>query len=166
MNSVKVFAATALFAACSYQAVAENRTPAEMALPVSPDYRNVDVDATRGAQFVWVHRIEGRDNAGNSHVLFSDMQGALLPLEQLNKAEHLINPLDVSNKGTYRALQLTLADNMLSVGANGMKRMPLPQGVNRNVALQGDLTISKFEVSSNGLTLQEQSREQLALLNR
>ena len=166
MNTVKVIAVTTLFAALSQQAVAENRTPAEMALPVSPDYRAVDVDAARGAQFVWVHKIEGRDSAGNIRVLFSDMQGALLPLEKLNQAENLINPVEARNQGIYSELQLTLANNLLSVSANGMKRMPLPQGINRNVVLQGDLNISKFELSSNGMTLQGAHKEQVALLNR
>ena len=164
MNTVKLITLTALLSSLSTQVMAENRTPAGMALPISPDYRSVDVDATGGARFVWVQQIEGRDEAGNTRVLFSDLQGALLPLGKLHKAAQLINPAEAINEGTFHELHLTLADNMLSVAAGGMKRNPLPQGVSRHVLLQGNLNISNFAISRNDMLLQGAHQEQLALL--
>ena len=164
MNALRLTASAALLAGIASNAIAENRTPANLAETISPDYRAIDVSASKGEKFVWVQRIEGRDSAGNKQLLFSDLQGALLPLEKLHKADHLINPQEVRHKGTYSELQLTLAGNMLSVSSKGMKRTPMPQEMKRHVVLQGDLEISRFEVSSNGLTLQGKQKEQLALL--
>jgi hypothetical protein len=164
MSAVKLIAVAALFAGFISSTMAENRTPTELAETIAPDYRAVDVSASNGAKFVWVQRIEGRDSAGNTRLLFSDLQGALLPLQQLHQADHLINPQEVRNKGTYSELQLTLASNMLTVSGNGMKRTPMPQGMQRNVVLEGDLEISKFDVSSSGLKLQGKKLEQLAML--
>jgi hypothetical protein len=101
----------------------------------------MEADAARGAQFVWVHRIEGRDEAGNSRVLFNDMQGALLPLGQLGQADRLINPREAGNRGKYHELQLTLAGKMLSVNDKGMQHLPLPQGLGRHMVLRRKIEI-------------------------
>ena len=165
MQRVKIIAAT-LLAALAQQAMADNRTPAELAQPISPDYRSMDSSAQDGAQFVWVQRIEGRDSNGNIQLLFDDMQGALLPLEHLSQADRLINPQQVDHKGKYRELQLQLAPRVLTVSGSGMKRMPLPQGLEQRVVLQGELEVTKFEVSSRGISLQPESQARLALLHR
>ncbi len=164
MNAVRLIAGAALFTGLASSTMAENRTPEHLAETISPDYRALDVSASSGEKFVWVQRIEGRDSAGNTQLLFSDLQGALLPLEQLQQADHLINPQEVRNKGSYSELQLTLAGNMLTVSGNGMKRTPVPQAMQRHVVLRGDLEISNFEVRSNGLKLQGKQLEQLAML--
>lgn len=166
MKSLKLIAATALLGAISLQAVAENRTPAELALPIKPDYRNMDVSASEGAKFVWVQRIVAQDSQGNTQLLFDDMQGALLPLDQLSHAARLINPQQVSQKGQYDELHLQLGSRMLSVSAKGMKRTPLPQGLERNVVLQGRIEVSKFKVSNRELSLKAKPTAQLASLNR
>ena len=165
MRSVKIIATT-LLGLLAQQAVADNRTPAELAQPIRPDYRAMDVSAKDGAQFVWVQRIEGRDSDGNTQLLFDDMQGALLPISQLSQADRLINPQQVNHKGKYQELQLQLAPRALTVSARGMKRSPLPDGIHRKMVLNGDIEVTKFEVSSRGLSLQPESQGKLALLNR
>ena len=147
MSLVKLIAGAALLAALSPQALAE-------------------VPAASGSQFVWVLSIEGRDHSGNTQLLFDDMRGALLPLDQLSHADRLINPQLVGVEGSYKELQLRLAPRVLTVSANGMQRSPLPTHLEQGVVLQGGIEVSRFEVRSHGLHLQPKSQGSLALLTR
>lgn len=165
MRRVTIIAAT-LLSVLAHQAVADNRTPAKLAQPIKPDYRAMDVLVSPGAQFFWVQRIEGRDSSGNTQLLFDDMRGALLPMDQISHVDRLINPQQVTHKGKYDELRLQLAPRTLTVSASGLKRSPLPGGMAPSVVLQGAIEVSKFEVSSNGLSLQAESQDRLALLAR
>ena len=163
-TAINFISTAALFAAVAGNAVAENRTPAELAETISPSYRSADMHNSNGSQFVWVKSIEGHDSNGNKHVLFNDKQGALIAVNKLTQADRLINPVNVEKKGRYQQLHLQLADNMLTVSANGMKQQPLPNGITSEVVLHGELEVNKFEVSASEFILlpQEQS---LAMLN-
>jgi hypothetical protein len=166
MHAVKYLAAAALIAGFTQHAAAENRTPAALAETITPNYRSDDTTTTTGSHFVWVNRIEGRDSAGNIHVLFEDLRGALLPVAQLHQADRLINPVRVKHKGVYTELQLQLAANLLTVSSNGLARSPLPHGLARKMKLHGKVEVSRFEISSKGLSLHTVNGTQLALLNR
>ncbi|MDH5786042.1 MAG: hypothetical protein OEZ16_10620 [Chromatiales bacterium] len=166
MPHFKLIVASTLMALVSASALAEYRTPAEIALPIKSDYRTSDVVAKEGTHFIWVERIEGRDSQGNMHLLFDDFHGALLPVEHLSRADRLINPQQVSQRGHYDSLRLHLGAKMLVVSANGMKHIPLTKEYGRSVELKGGIDVSKFEVSSNGLNLQKEQLERLALLTQ
>ncbi len=147
-------------------AAAADRAPAELPETFTPSYRNGDISVTSGTHYVWVKRIEGRDSEGNRQVLFNDLQGALLPLERLNHATQLINPLRSEVKGRYQELRIQLAEQMLTIDSRGMKHSPLPSGLKRTFTLAGELEISKSEVSTQGMKLQPASHNQLALNHR
>ena len=165
-QSIKSIATIALLSALSHSAVADNRVPADLAETISPNYRSGDMRSHAGSKFVWVKRIEGRDSQGNTHLLFSDLQGALLPIEKLSMAGELINPLKVQLKGNYQGITLQLADSMLNIDKRGMKRLSLPTDMATDVLLHGELVINQFEVSSNELTLLPSAAKSVALLER
>lgn len=161
---LKLATSTVLLAGFTHSAMADNRVPADMTESIAPGYRSGDMQSHTGKQFVWVRQIEGRDSEGRTRILFHDLQGALLPLDELAQANKLINPLRVEYKGRYHELTLQLADTMLSIDSTGMKRQPLPHGISTKVVLRGQLEVDKFEVSSNGLTLQPTETQKLARL--
>ncbi|MEN8168804.1 MAG: hypothetical protein ABFS08_01100 [Pseudomonadota bacterium] len=150
---IRALTATALLAGISHSAIADNRVPEKLAETISPSYRSGNINSSSGTQFVWVKRIEGRDSEGRKQLLFSDQQGALLPLNRLSHANKLINPLKVEKKGHYQKLRLQLADKMLTINNNGMVQQPLPNGVTSNMLLRGGLEINKFEVIATNLRL-------------
>ena len=164
-HATKTIATIALLSALTHSAVADNRVPENMTQTISPSYRTGDMKSQSGSQFVWVKRIEGLDAQGNMHLLFSDLQGALLPIEKLTTAAKLINPLKVKQKGNYQQLRLQLADSMLNIDKRGMKRLSLPTGIATEVLLHGELEIGDFEVSANELTLQPTRIKSVALLD-
>ena len=145
--------------------MADNRVPAELIETISPGYRMGDMKSTKGTQFVWVNRIEGQDSDGQMQVLFSDRRGALLPLSELTRANKLINPLSVKQKGRYQKLHLQLANKTLSINSTGMKQLPLPNGISTSMVLHGQLEINKFEVSASEFSLQQPVAQTVALLN-
>ena len=163
-TAMKLITTAALFAAVAGNAVAENRTPAELAETISPSYRSADMQNHKGSQFVWVKSIEGHDSNGDKHVLFNDKQGALMDINKLTQADRLINPVNVEKKGRYQQLHLQLADNMLTVSANGMTQQPLPHTITSEVVLHGELEVNKFEVSASEFSLLSQEQS-LAMLN-
>lgn len=152
-NVIRAITAAVLLAGISQSAIADNRVPAELAETISPSYRSGNINSSSGTQFVWVKRIEGRDSEGRKQLLFSDQQGALLPLNQLSHVNKLINPLNVEKKGNYQKLQLQLADKILTINNKGMAQQPLPNGVAPNMLLRGKLEINKFEVIATNLRL-------------
>ncbi len=164
-TAIKIISSAALFVGFSQLAMADNRTPADLAETISPSYRSADMQATDGSQFVWVKRIEGHDSNGNKQVLFNDLQGALIAVNKLAQADRLINPVSVEKKGSYQDLHLQLADKMLTVSKGGMKQQPLPKGLSTKVVLHGKLEVNKFEVSASEFTMQPAKGQKLALLN-
>ena len=163
-TAIKLISTAALLVGFTQVAMADNRTPAELAETISPSYRSGDMQSTNGSQFVWVKRIEGHDSNGDKHVLFNDMQGALIPVNKLTQADRLINPLSVDKKGRYQELHLQLADKMLTVIKGGMKQQPLPNGITTQVVLHGELEVNNFEVSSSEFSLQPKVQS-VAMLN-
>ena len=164
-NVIKLTATAALLAGLSFNAMADNRTPADLAETISPSYRSGDMKSSNGSQFVWVKRIEGHDSNGDKHVLFSDKQGALIPVNELTQANRLINPVNIDQKGRYQELHLQLAEQMLTVDKAGMKQQPLPNGISAQVVLHGELEVNKFEVSASDFSLQPATEQSLAMLN-
>ena len=164
-TAIKFISTAALLVGFTQLAMADNRTPAELAETISPNYRNGDMTAANGSQFIWVKSIEGHDSNGDKHVLFSDKQGALIAVNKLTQADRLINPVSVEKKGRYQELHLQLADNMLTVSKGGMKQQPLPNGITTHVVLHGELEVNKFEVSASEFSLQQAEGQSLAMLN-
>lgn len=163
-NVIKYSTIAALLFGFTHAALADNRVPAELAATISPDYRNGDMQISTGEKFVWVKRIEGHDSDGNTQVLFNDDKGALVRLDKLTEAHTLINPSRVEKKGYYRELQLQLGDSSLTLDKAGMKQQPLPTDIASNMALHGQVEVKKFEVSSNGLSLNLPDAHKLAKL--
>ena len=161
----KLITAATLLVGFTHGAMADNRTPEQLVETISPSYRSSDMKTTQGTQFIWVKRIEAYDRYGKKHQLFSDKQGALLPLDKLNQANNLINPQSVEHKGYYRNLQLQLADQMLTVNKTGIQQHPLPKGIATQVVLHGELEVDEFEVSASGFTLQPSKGQSVAMLN-
>ncbi len=162
---IKFISGATLLIGFSQLAMADNRTPADLAETISPSYRSGDMKAASGSQFVWVKRIEGHDSNGHKQVLFNDRQGALIPVNKLTQADRLINPVNVEKKGRYQQLHLQLADKMLTVSKGGMKQQPLPNGITTQMVLQGKLEVNEFEVSAREFSLQQPKGQSLALLN-
>jgi hypothetical protein len=165
MNTAKCVAATALFAVFAQQAVAESIAPATPPSS-STNFQTSRTNATSRSQFVWVQRIEGRDSHGNTRVLFSSLQGALLPLERLHQAAQLINPRETKHQVHYSELTLQLAGHLLTVSNGNMQRTSLPQGMSRNMVLRGSVEASETGLNSTDITIHKPSTEQVALLNR
>lgn len=94
-----------------------------------------------GSQFVWVTAIKGRDAQGSERVLFSDLQGTLLPVEKLAQAKQLIKTNSDTPDGNYGDLRVQLADKLLTVSKAGMQQRPLPQHLSTEVRLDGQLQI-------------------------
>ena len=164
-TAIKLISSAALLVGFTQVAMADNRTPAELAETISPSYRSADMQASNGSQFVWVKRIEGHDSNGDKQVLFSDPQGALIAVNKLTQADRLINPVNVEKKGRYQELHLQLADNMLTVSKGGMKQQPLPNSISSEVVLHGELEVNKFEVSASEFSLQQVDGQSLAMFN-
>ena len=163
-TAMKLISTSALFFGLSQVAMADNRTPAELAETISPSYRSGDMQSGKGSQFVWVKRIEGHDSNGDKHVLFNDRQGALVAINKLTQADRLINPVNVEKKGVYQDLHLQLADKMLTVSKGGMKQQPLPNGLSTQVVLHGELEVNKFDVSASEFRMQPKEQS-VAMLN-
>jgi len=156
MNKTEIMTAAILVLASFAQAaMADNRAPPELMANITPGYRTGDMQSNSGTQYVLVKRIEGRDSAGNKQVLFSDQQGALLPVTELSQASKLINPVSIEKKGDYHDLQLQLGDDILALQQDGMKRQSRPSGMATQVALLGKIQVHKFEVLASGLSLQQ-----------
>lgn len=163
MNTLTRLAAVALLAGFTQHAAAQGSVAAELSQTVSPNIHS-ETDGS-ASQFVWVKRIEGRDRAGLLRVLFTDLEGALLPIDQLSKADRLIDVEDAHNHGRYHDLKLQLGTTVLSVNRDGMHRTPLPQGIASEMVLRGDVEVNASRISSNGLQLQAAKGAQLALLD-
>ena len=163
-TAVKLITTAALLVGFTHGAMADNRTPSDLAETISPSYRSGDMNSSNGSQFVWVKRIEGHDSNGNKHVLFNDRQGALIAINKLTQADRLINPVNVEKKGVYQDLHLQLADKMLTVSKGGMKQQPLPNGLSTQVVLHGELEVNKFDVSASEFRMQPKEQS-VAMLN-
>lgn len=155
IRTVKISAAAILLSAVAQTAMAENRVPDELRATITPAYRTGDMSSSSDTRYVLVKRIEGRDSAGNRHVLFSDSQGALLPVLELARAGMLINPVGIEQKGDYTDLQLQLDDRVLALDEHGMKSEQLPANLATQMALNGKIAVHKYEVAAAGLSLRQ-----------
>jgi hypothetical protein len=162
-NAIKILTSTAVLAALVPAARADNFPPAKPPASMSSSNHHDGTENPGGNRFVWVQRIEGRDSAGNTQLLFSDRDGSLLALHELSRAGRLIDPLRVTTPGEYTELQLHLADTMLSIDHTGLKRLPLPPGITSQMVLRERLTIHPLTVSTSDLTLHTLPAPQVAL---
>ena len=119
-----------------------------------------------GAQFVWVTAIKGRDSNGSERVLYSNLQGSLLPVDKLAQAKQLIKPDADAPHGNYGELTLQLANKLLTVSRNGIEQGPLPKHLSTEVRLDGQLQIreEKQALATNSPAHQQADHHTLALL--
>lgn len=151
-HTVKMTTAAILFLGIIQGVMAEETTGTSYHEPAEQEMR-----------FVRVKAISGRDASGQEHLLFSDRDGALLPLEEIHHAGRLINSALMAQKGYYGELQLQLADKMLVVDARGIEQRPLPRDLSRTQKLYGQFELTNLKANVHGHVPQTNDGQRLAL---
>ncbi len=154
-NSILCTVASMLLAGVTHTVLADNSSSSD------------DRDNHIGSQFVWVTAITGNNEAGEETVLFSNWQGALLPLAQLSQADRLIKSQGSAPQGTYNSISMQLANKLLTVNATGMQQQALPKNLSTKIYLRGQLEVSASKVvDNNNNILSASPGPRLALLQK